>query len=353
MGGYDRDGNATNRVDMMVIENQNDCDTKVSWRECAPMISRRREYAALYARGKVLSVSCFDGDGQGTCESYDVLSQTAVELEHKLPCPNLCHVAIAELDDKVFVIGGAYEDSATGRSIISDRVLCLDNKRHRRQADGALWIEQEARLVTARYGAAATAYQGKVWLAGGIDGNGQSVTSIEVFDPLVGTWQAAGDLTEPRDAINIGLFATCTDDLIAAGSSYSGGMWVEKYNAQNGIFQLVGELSRGESNRSFCAVVACGSTVYFIGGKSSKASTSWNSFDTQTGKWTSQEHKQNQEEATRQMPRSFRNGKAVCITPNKQLSGLGAWTSYPDFVQEEEDEDEEEEEEEEEEVVCL
>jgi len=161
----------------------------------------------------------------------------------------------------------------------------------------------------------------------------------------VGSWQAAGDLTEARGS-SIALFAI-KDDLFAAGGSRNNGMWVEKRDGQTGAWQLVSELNDG--NRYDCGLAACGSTIYFLGGNDSSTKKSWNSFDTRTNKWASQQE-QYQDEATRQLPRAFYEGRAVCITPSEQLSGLCTWTSYPDFVHREEEEEEEEEKEEEEEA---
>jgi hypothetical protein len=303
-------GIGTNRVDMMIIN-----DGNVEWKMCAPMIKNRITYSAYYCQGEVLSVSSYNcrfADGRGTSERYDVLSQTAVELEHRLPIPNLCDVAVAELNGKAFVIGGWYDDAATRRSVYSDRIFCLN------MDQAGTWIEQESRLITARRRAAAATYQGKVWLAGGY-GQSLTLTSIEVFDPLVGSWQAAGNLTRVYPN-SIALFAI-KDDLFAAGFSYRG-MWVEKRDGQTGAWQLVSELNDG--NRLGCALTACGSTIYFLGGYDSNAEKSWNSFDTQTNTWASQGG-QYQDEATRQLPRNFIHGQAVCITPDEQLAVLAKY----------------------------
>jgi Kelch motif len=342
MGGFDG-LRATNRVDMMVID---DKSTKISWQECAPMIKNRWLHSAYHCQGQVLSVSSIDGygaDGQGTSERYDVLSQTAVELEHKLPIPNLFLVATAELDGKAFAIGGRYEDAATDRDVYSDRVFCLDNKRHRGQA--GKWDEQEARLINARCYAAVATFQGKMWLAGGYNGYGQPLSSVTVLDPLDGSWQTAGNLTKARFG-KIALFVI-NDDLYAAGGN-SEGMWVEKRDRQNDVWQLLCLSLLGEpllskfcdGNRFGCALAACDSTIYFLGGDDSSTNKSWNSYNTRTNKWASQQE-QYQDVATRQLPRNFSHGQAVCITPSEQISGLGTWTSYPDFVHQEDEEEEE------------
>jgi len=332
MGGLTPSNHATNRVDMMVID---DKDGKISWQPCAPMITNRYGHAAYYCQGEVLSVSShwYHAGGQGTSERYDVLSQTAVELEHMLPIPDLCAFAMAELDEKAFVIGGMYKDATSRRYVNSDRVFCLDNKKHRGQA--GTWIEQEARLITARSYAAAATYQGKVWVAGGT-GYDQHLSSVEVFDPLVGSWQAAGDLTKARRNGSIALFVI-KDDLFAATGTYEG-MLVEKRDGQTGSWQLVSEMNDGD--RSYCSMTACGSTIYFIGGRGFDIMNNWNSFDTNTKKWASEEGEY-QDVATRQLPREFKLGQAVCITPNEQLKQLRDLNSL-DLVLRQDDEEEKE-----------
>jgi len=332
MGGLTPSNHATNRVDMMVID---DKDGKISWQPCAPMIKRRYGHAAYYCQGEVLSVSSqeYTADGQGTSERYNVFSQTAVELEHTLPIPDLRLVAMAELDSKAFVIGGFYEDATSRRYVASDRVFCLDNKKHRGQA--GTWIEQDAKLITPRYGAAAATYQGKLWLAGGYVGNHKPLSSIEVFDPLVGSWQAAGDLTKARRNGSIALFAI-KDDLFAARGTYEG-MLVEKRDGQTGSWQLVSEMNDGM--RDDCYVTACGSTIYFLGGSDITTTiNNWNSFDTNTNKWASEE-RQYQDVATRQLPREFKLGQAVCITPEEQLKQLRDLNSLDLVLRQDDDED--------------
>ena len=160
------------------------------------------------------------------------------------------------------------------------------------------------------------------WLAGGYNVDCIEMSGIEVFDPLVGSWQEAGDLTRRRHS-RIALFAI-KDDLFAAGGTHKddrfnvGGshienMWIEKRDGQTGAWQLVSQLEDGE--RFECALAACGSTIYFLGGRlGSSTTTSWNSFDTRTNMWASQQEEY-QDVALRQLPRAFSHRQAVCITP--------------------------------------
>ena len=319
MGGF-FDQSLTNSVDMMVIDKE---DAKISWRECKPMIKPRIGHSAYYYHGEVLSV-CSDNrfsNCEGINERYDVLSQKAVVLEHKLPIPDLCDVAMAELDGKVFVIGGKYYDFTTGLEVKSNRVFCLD--------EGDTWIEQERKLNTARDCAAAATYQGKMWLAGGLDGNRRPLSSVEVFGPhdplhpLVRSWQEVGNLTKARQG-SIALFVI-KDDLFAAGVDPEAGstpagrvtpndvMWIEKRDGQTGAWRHVSAIN--DPIRYGCALAACGSIIYFLGGRVAHCAESWDSFDTIKRTWASQQE-QYRDEATRKLPRDFSFGQAVCITPH-------------------------------------
>jgi hypothetical protein len=320
-------GNNGNKVNMMII---NDNGT-VEFEEYGPMDKTISQYSACYIQGQVLSVSGINDnhDNNNTFSSYDVLSQEAVTLELELPIINLLKFTMVEFNGKefngkefngkVFVIGGYYQDG------LSNRVFYLD--KNERQAD--TWIEQDATLITPRYGAAAATYQGKLWLAGGYVGFHQPLSSIEVFNPLVGSWQPAGNLTKERDG-KIALLVI-NDDLFAVGTYDHVGkaMWVEKRDPETGLWQPLSEFDDGAHYRTGCAFVACGSTIYFIGGSSGLSLPTWNSFNTQTNKWASE----NLGEEKRKLPRYFAEGQAVPITPNEHLAVLAEYAVKLDHVE--------------------
>jgi len=290
------------------------------------MIKERHLHSAYYCQGQVMSISSskrYGADCQSTCESYDVLAKKAIELENKFPIPHLHDAAVAELDGTAFVMGGSYDDAATGRQVASDRIFCLDNQSHP-QGQAGTWIEQEARLITARSCAAAVAFQGKLWVAAGVDSQLRYLSSVEVFNPIVGTWHAAGELKESMGD-SIALFVI-KGDLFAARGARHRGMWVEKLDQQTGTWLVVGELDDGD--RACCAFAACDSTIYFFGGGEVVFDTTWNSFNTSTREWASK-GKRYSKHSKRQLPEaySFGGGQAVCITPSEQLSGLTTWTN--------------------------
>jgi len=75
------------------------------------------------------------------------------------------------------------------------------------------WREHQARLITGRFAAAATVYRGKIYLCGYGDGT-HCLSSVEVFDPAIGIWQNAGDMTKVRYGCSLIVFE---DELYAVG----------------------------------------------------------------------------------------------------------------------------------------
>jgi len=290
------------RLQTMTIDH----DGCVSWQEGPRWIDPAWSltFSACYYQGQVVLVA------DSRTLLYDVLGQTVIELADKLPLPGLHGVTMAEVNGQILACGGLYTH-APATLMPSNRVFALVRSGIKPDS----WVEQEARLLNPRSHTPtiAATYQNKLWLASGYVRSNLSST-IEVFDPLVGSWQPAGNLT--RDTSDTALIAI-NDELFAATSTVFG-LRIEKRNQETGAWELVSDILDG--NRLFCAWASCGSTIYVFGG----AKTSWNSFDTGTNTWASQQE-QYQDEATRQIPNGFRYGQSVCITPSDQIKGVTTW----------------------------
>ena len=103
------------------------------------------------------------------------------------------------------------------------------------------------------------------------------------------------------------------------------GLWVEKMDKETGIWHIESEYYT--MNQYGCSLAVCDQTIYFFGGHKNN----WNSFDTQTMTWAS-EQDQFRDEESRQLPYTFIEGQAVCITPDKQINGLKSWSELQNFV---------------------
>lgn len=316
MAGYGGCGNSTNRVIMMGIDNftkeeieqieeaTGNTHGHISWQQCQPMVKKHYLHSAIYNQGAVFSVECSNGKSHSnTVEYYDTISQ--ITTIYHFPPIDCSLFALAEFDNKPYLIGGIR------RTRRSDRVYCFDK-------DSSMWIEQEARLNTARHSAAAITYQDKLWLAGGVASDnsyGFSLSSVEVFDPLVGLWQEAGDLIFIKTSIKLFVI---NDELFAAGLNYNT-IGVEKYDRESGVWQVV---SKCHADRHDCGLAACGSTIYFLGGGGlENMYRTWDSFDTSTNTWASQ-NETIFTYSNRRLPYQFSNGQAVSITSNEYIK----WT---------------------------
>jgi len=320
MGGIENDGISTNNVSMMVIEKNNDnIISKIYWEKCAHMIKNKCSFSAFYYQGLVMSFG--NNNLTGDSENYNIFSQKSIKSENNLPNSKYVVVALGTINDNVYEIIGEYIFPTTHQHAVRYRVFYLDTKTQI-ETKSQIWYEKNTELLKSRFFATATIYQDKVWLAGGSEAIGQDLTSITVYDPKDDSWNHSGNLCKYRDG-KIALFVI-KDELYAAGGQWLNGIWIEKMDKETGIWHIIGEHFDG--NRYGCSLALCDQTIYFFGGHINN----WNSFDTQTMTWASEQY-QFREEESRKLPYTFIEGQAVCITPYEQFYGLSSWSGIRNF----------------------
>jgi len=96
-----------------------------------------------------------------------------------------CHACAAELDGKIYVIGGCHGN----RPLASAEVYDPSTKQ---------WTPM-APLNTSRTSAGIAVHDGKLWVIGGVDGpRGAILDSMECYDPLTNTWTSCVSMPEKR-----------------------------------------------------------------------------------------------------------------------------------------------------------
>ena len=231
-------------------------------------------------------------------EHLDTLCKRRTNLKESLPFPGLRYSSAAVLNDKLYIIEGGYDVKCEKRMnddgddiddegmmvtyhVTSDAVYCLAD--HPTDPSAATWALQSARLNITRYGHASIAFEGKVWVAGGHDGGYRRFSSVEVYDPAVGVWKRAPDMTKERCRLTLmvvgdELYAVCRNQHIEE-------LMIEKLSKVSAAWEVVTTLQEGRLGSSAAVV---GSKIYVFGGGLSRIQEStWNAFDVLAGQWAS------------------------------------------------------------------
>ena len=165
----------------------------------------------------------------------------------------------------------------------SDTMYCLVD--HPTDPSAATWALQAARLNTPRCHHASIAFEGKIWVAGRWDGGESYLSSVEVYDPAVGEWERAPDMTKGRVGLTL---VAVGDELYAVGvdlhyPKYN--LSIEKLSKVSGAWEIITTLE--EVGRSSCSVAVVGSKIYVLGGRCEGLTFTWNAFDVITKQWAS------------------------------------------------------------------
>jgi len=132
------------------------------------------------------------------------------------------HSQTASLSGSIYLTGG-YKDGG-GQYPASDRVFVF--KEHPSKPELATFVEQKAKLVIARVDHATIEFDDKLFAAGGSTGywgHGALHRSVEVFDPLVGTWKLDSEMVKSASTtslfvVNGELYAMCFQYMWASES---------------------------------------------------------------------------------------------------------------------------------------
>jgi len=310
MGGMGKGGEATRKTIKMTVGGH---DGTIRFEESTPLLLGRLNHGVVYHQGEVISI------GYSKVERLDTLSQKRTQVEEQLP-NDLRFVATIIYDNKLLAIGGKSEVVVPGGAggfgpfVYSDTVLQL-NYEHGHQASQGTWTVQNARLNTARSGAAVVEFEGRIFLCGGIGDDDVPLRSVEVFDPAIGAWQLQEDeMTKARELAS--LFVYMGELYLVSGDlkgllSGSRPTTIEKRNKDTLQWELVPGCGK---DRWGCAVMLVDSKIFLIGG--GQHTTTFDYMDLRTQIWASQDRKGAFfDEASRRLPCEVQGSKAVLVSP--------------------------------------
>ena len=165
-----------------------------SWQPLPSMPTARRFLAAVAVAGKIYAIGGCNDDEEhvDAVEAYDPVSGAWARVA-SLPVARRLHRATS-VAGKIYVLGGEVVDpdtdadedgtSATGRVDVYDPAT--DS-----------W-QQMAAMPTAKYAHTAAILDGKIYVTGGYDSDGQGKNGCDAYDPVTNTWTTIASLSEPR-----------------------------------------------------------------------------------------------------------------------------------------------------------
>jgi N-acetylneuraminic acid mutarotase len=142
-------------------------------------------------------------------------------------------------------------------------------------------------MPTRRGENAAVEVAGKVYVAGGLDNDGKSLTTLEAYDPATDVWTTLAPLPAPRD--HLGLAALDGRIYLTGGGEFfkpapSGALW--SYDPATNRWSALPSMP---ATRSQHASVALDGKIYVVGGivgdtPNGKGTAIW-AYDPTTGRW--------------------------------------------------------------------
>ena len=169
-----------------------------NWREFAPKLKSNSEIAIAQLDNLVFVIGGYPSTRvfEDTVEIYDARTDSW-QFGPALPQP-MHHTMAVGINGKVYVIGG--ETSTSG---LANQGIYLDTV-YEYDPAGDSWTELPD-LPTQRNHLAAGAIAGKLYVAGGRFGGGvgsEMTAIVEVYDPATNTWGSRAPMPTPRGGVN-------------------------------------------------------------------------------------------------------------------------------------------------------
>ena len=233
------------------------------WRTAAPALTKRTEVAVAALNDKIYVVGGFEEPGLGNIlnfaispvlEEYD--SSTDRWTSRTSMPVGLHHAGIGVTGGKVYVIGG-YTQSGLSVWQPIGTVYAYD-------PDTDTWAEREP-MPTPRGALSVSEHEGKLYAIGGYDRK-SNIATVEVYDPEHNTWAECAPLPTPRDHLAT---ATVSGKVYAIGGRLNGDYGrnlsvTEVYDPATDRWSRAANLPTARSGITASVV---GSRIYVFGGE--------------------------------------------------------------------------------------
>jgi len=233
------------------------------WEMRAPMPSKRSEVAIAELDGKIYVIGGLKyliGWTSGAVEAYDPRTDRW-ETKASLPGP-LHHAAATAANGKLYVVGGY----APGLLVDIPELRRPMKEVWEYDPDRDRW-RARAPMPTARGGLAVGVIDGKIYVVGG-EAGGKAVNAFEMYDPVTDTWQTLPPMPTPRDHLTA---AVLNGRLYVIGGRQGGigsSMTVnEMYDPKTQRWITKAPMP---SKRSGIAAAVFGRRIYIFGGEGKK-----------------------------------------------------------------------------------
>jgi N-acetylneuraminic acid mutarotase len=155
--------------------------------------------------------------GSSITELVEVYDPATGTWSTVAPYPrDIHHVALAGIDGKLYAVGGYWNISWPWFS--TDQVWAYDPV-----ADEWSWCAQ---MIVGRGEHSAVVYEGKIYVTGGNDINGDVTSVVEVYDPVADSWTEVAPMLTPRHH-----HASCVVDSLIYVVGGRQGYWGDPYTS--------------------------------------------------------------------------------------------------------------------------
>jgi N-acetylneuraminic acid mutarotase len=242
------------------------------WTTKASMPTPRRSFNTEVVNGKIYVIGGIDSNGlSSSVEEYDPILNTWTQ-KAKLPfLRQLFQTQV--ISNKIYFIGGGTTGIANSYSDICEYDPALNT-----------WTIK-ASMNFRRDSFQTAVINGKIYAIGGIcynNGNGNTLGSLEVYDPLLNTWQLKSSMNIARTDFT----AQVLDGKIYVFGGYNENKYlssVEKYDPETDKWTVVNPMS---SSRVVVNTEVTGNEIYVIGGfDGTNNLATVEAYDTTTDSW--------------------------------------------------------------------